>query len=288
MKHIYAHNTTETFALVFHVIHLRIQEKRKKEKMTLQLFLALILLIYVQISIVPYVNGASCTYSIPTITSVKKCPVNEIEWEREKERKQCHLIIQNCTNAEKFQYHCLPDKFIDTFVEVCAPILQTVGHYCPYYDLESKEIQLNYKQPCNEHSSPCPDFYFSNVVHKYQGCYNKSLNKMKTKENDSGNVFSKDIEEPLCQDKECYQKSKTKKETKGNDFRSIVTEVTLLRNGIFAICILLATLVVLAILQIFCPQRCRKLPERFRRRNNNRKNNENHGEELVQLNPNRK
>lgn len=259
--------------------------------MTLRLFSEFNLLIYVQIAIVPYVNGVSCSYSIPTTTAVKKCPMNEMEWEREKERKQCHLIIQNCTHSEKFQYHCLPDKFINTFVEVCAPILQTVGHYCPYYDLESKTIQLNYNQPCDEHSNPCPDFYLSNLVHKYQDCYNKSLNKRKTKENDSGNVISKDIEEPLCQDQECYQKSKTKKKTKENDFSNLLfieTKDTSVSNGIFAICILLATLVVLAFLQIFCPQRCRKLPGRIRRRDNNRKKSESNGEELVQLNPNGK
>lgn len=68
--------------------------------------------------------------------------MNEIEWEREKERKQCHLIIQNCTNAEKFQYHCLPDKFIDTFVEVCAPILQTVGKniFFPFFKVKDSIV----------------------------------------------------------------------------------------------------------------------------------------------------
>lgn len=270
------------------MIHFGIREKGKNENMTLRLFPALNLLIIVQISVVPYVNGVSCYYSTPTITTVKKCPMNEVEWEKEKERKQCHLIIQNCTHAEKFQYHCLPDKSIDTFIEVCAPILQTVGRYCPYYDTESKEIQLNYEQPCNEHSNPCPDFYLSNMVHKYQDCYNKSLNKRKTKEKKSNNVISKDIEKPPCQDKECYQKSKTKKKTKENDFSNlqfIETNDTSIRNGIFAIWCLLAILVVLAILQIFCPQRCRKLHGRIRQRDNNRKKSESNGEDLPILNP---
>lgn len=256
--------------------------------MTLRLFPALNLLITVQISVVPYVNAVSCSYSTPTITTVKKCPMNEVEWEREKERKQCHLIIQNCTHAKKFQYHCLPDKSIGTYLEVCAPILQTVGHYCPYYDTELKEIQLNYEQPCNEHSNPCPNFYLSNLVHKYQDCYNQSLNKRKEKQKKSNNVISKDIEEPPCQDKECDQKSKTKKKTKENDFSNLEfteTKDTSVRNGIFAICILNAILVVLAIIQIFCPQRCKRLPGRIRRHDNNRKKSESNGGKLLMLKP---
>lgn len=55
-------------------------------------------------------------------------------------------------------------------------LLITIGRYCPYYDTESKEIQLNYEQPCNEHSNPCPDFYLSNMVHK---CKHKDVFSIK-------------------------------------------------------------------------------------------------------------
>lgn len=80
-----------------------------------------------------------CLESIPTITDVKKCPEDISEWIKSKRRKQCHLVTQNCTTLEGFEYHCLPDKFHERFMEVCAPRKNIVG--------ESTCLCLVHKRP---------------------------------------------------------------------------------------------------------------------------------------------
>lgn len=72
-------------------------------------------------------GGKSCPQSIPTKTIVEACPVDSTEWIKAKEKKQCHLTIHNCTDKDKFHYHCLPNKFLDVQVEVCAPTTVIVG-----------------------------------------------------------------------------------------------------------------------------------------------------------------
>lgn len=72
-------------------------------------------------------GGEGCPQSIPTETVVEACPADSTEWIKAKEKKQCHLIIQNCTDKDRFQYHCLPNKFLDMLVEVCAPNKVIVG-----------------------------------------------------------------------------------------------------------------------------------------------------------------
>lgn len=69
----------------------------------------------------------SCPQSIPTETVVQACPTEKTEWINAKEKKQCNLIIHNCTEKDKFQYHCLPNKVLDMLVEVCAPTKVIVG-----------------------------------------------------------------------------------------------------------------------------------------------------------------
>lgn len=68
-----------------------------------------------------------CPQSIPTETEVQTCPNDTTEWIKAKEKKQCNLIIHNCTEKDKFQYHCLPNKVLDKLVEVCAPTKIIVG-----------------------------------------------------------------------------------------------------------------------------------------------------------------
>lgn len=72
-------------------------------------------------------GGEGCPQSIPTETVVEACPADSTDWIKAKEKKQCHLVIQNCTEEERFQYHCLPNKFLDMLVEVCAPNKVIVG-----------------------------------------------------------------------------------------------------------------------------------------------------------------
>lgn len=72
-------------------------------------------------------EGDGCPQSIPTENVVEACPADSTEWIKAKEKKLCHLVIQNCTDKDRFQYHCLPNKFLDILVEVCAPNKVIVG-----------------------------------------------------------------------------------------------------------------------------------------------------------------
>lgn len=44
-----------------------------------------------------------------------------------KDIKQCYWISQKCTKPERFEYHCLPDRYHKQFIEVCAPTKWIVG-----------------------------------------------------------------------------------------------------------------------------------------------------------------
>lgn len=122
-------------------------------------------------------GGGGCPQSIPTETVVKTCPVDNNEWIKAKERKQCHLIIHNCTDNDKFQYHCLPNKFLDKLVEVCTPTKVIVGQHCPCYDMQRKTIVPNFYQRCSSDLNPCPHVYSSVQVYKYQRCYEEIKEK---------------------------------------------------------------------------------------------------------------
>lgn len=88
-------------------------------------------------------NFEPCPFSIPTVSVVKKCPKEKTEWETAREKKQCHWIPQNCTVAEKFQYHCLPTDTSGTFVEVCIPTIQIVGKNINCFQALQKQITKN-------------------------------------------------------------------------------------------------------------------------------------------------
>lgn len=134
-------------------------------------------LVIICIYVVPKVSCEGCLESIPTITYVNRCPDDISEWIKSKSRKQCHLVTQNCTTLEGFEYHCLPDKFHERFMEVCAPRKNIVGGHCPFYDVEESSVELNLYQSCKEYTTPCPDFYNSSVSYRYQECYTDAPTK---------------------------------------------------------------------------------------------------------------
>lgn len=124
------------------------------------------------------VPAKSCSQSIPTVTIVDACPESKEEWIKAKERKQCYQITQNCTSPDKFTYHCLPNRFLDRFVEVCAPVQNIVGQHCSFYDMDTNSVRANFHQSCREYVIPCPIVYHSNLVFKYQGCYKTTRRKI--------------------------------------------------------------------------------------------------------------
>lgn len=142
-------------------------------------------LVFICIYVVPKVSCEGCLESIPTISVVNRCPKDISEWIRSKSRKQCHLVNQNCTTLEGFEYHCLPDRYHERFMEVCAPKQNIVGGHCPFYDEEENSVDMNLYQSCKEHTTPCPDLYNSNVAYRYQECYTDALKSTKDDINES-------------------------------------------------------------------------------------------------------
>lgn len=129
--------------------------------------LALICICILNARLVP---AKSCSQSIPTVTIVDACPESKEEWIKAKERKQCYQITQNCTSPDKFTYHCLPNRFLDRFVEVCAPVQNIVGQHCSFYDMDTNSVRANFHQSCREYVIPCPVVYYSNSIFKYREC----------------------------------------------------------------------------------------------------------------------
>lgn len=185
------------------------------------------------ILILNYINAnfEPCPFSIPTVSVVKKCPKEKTEWETAREKKQCHWITQNCTVAEKFQYHCLPTDTSGIFVEVCIPTIQIVGQFCPIYDMDLNQIRHDYQKACKDHHNPCPKVYISDIVHKYQGCFEEIVNSKK-----SYDTKTPDLTEP-------------------NGAR--VDPVLVM------IFLILIILVVLKLIQMFCLEECKKLLKRI-------------------------
>lgn len=144
--------------------------------------------------IVAVVGGKSCPQSIPTQTIVESCPEDSNAWIKAADKKQCNLIIHNCTEKNDFQYHCLPDMLLNTLVEVCAPTKIIVGQHCPYYDMQRNIIEPNFNEPCNSHLEPCAEVYSSSVVYKYQECY-KEIREKKTKQVSLENKVSVELPE---------------------------------------------------------------------------------------------
>lgn len=63
-----------------------------------------------------------CQFSVFTETEVDTCPETEDELIRRKAEKKCETLAnyQNCTEPEKFKYHCAIDEHENKLIEVCA------------------------------------------------------------------------------------------------------------------------------------------------------------------------
>ncbi|XP_078326164.1 uncharacterized protein LOC111105496 isoform X2 [Crassostrea virginica] len=65
-----------------------------------------------------------CSWSNKTVEVVSSCPTSHAEVEERKLKKNCVAFanLQNCTEPDKFLYHCVIDDLETSFVEVCAPV----------------------------------------------------------------------------------------------------------------------------------------------------------------------
>lgn len=83
-----------------------------------------------------------CAESIPTISTVSRCPSNATEWDIAAKRKSCNVLakIQNCTHVNNFVYHCVLNEEATMLVEVCAPIYYLAGEQCHIHKIANYEI----------------------------------------------------------------------------------------------------------------------------------------------------
>lgn len=156
-------------------------------------FMAFCMLTFVfYLELVDIVHCEQCLQSLPTRSKVTACPKDATEWKEAKERKRCEYVIQNCTELENFEYHCLSDTLQSMFVEICAPIKLIVGQYCPSYDMKNNSIRQNFNQPCKDHLNKCPAVYKSSAAYLYQDCYNEKTSR-ETNSNNNTSPITIDI-----------------------------------------------------------------------------------------------
>ncbi|XP_034334941.2 uncharacterized protein [Magallana gigas] len=113
-----------------------------------------------------------CPESIPTVSIVPRCPSNAMEWKLAAEKKKCDVLgkIQNCTEDDKFMYHCVLNRDATMLLEVCAPMHYMSG-YCARFSERHKRIINDPGLDCTKFDSPCPTRFQSNESYKYQACY---------------------------------------------------------------------------------------------------------------------
>ena len=71
------------------------------------------------------VNGSRyCSWSKTTVEEVLSCPTTKAGVEERKKIKNCEALanLQNCTEPQKFLYHCVLNDLKTSLVEVCAPL----------------------------------------------------------------------------------------------------------------------------------------------------------------------
>nr|XP_034317319.1 uncharacterized protein LOC105328143 [Crassostrea gigas] len=113
-----------------------------------------------------------CQEAVNSAESVSSCPTSEKEWEIAAWKKNCSKIAsqQNCSSAEKFQYHCVLNSYRNETLEVCGPSRIIFGH-CVEFNLQGGVIQDQYASPCYDTFPKCDKYYHSSTAYKYPDCY---------------------------------------------------------------------------------------------------------------------
>ncbi|XP_061167907.1 uncharacterized protein LOC133176865 [Saccostrea echinata] len=127
-------------------------------------------------------NTDSCPASKKTVQSVENCPTSEKEWMRASQRKNCSAFASQCSNPDRFVYHCVINPFLNETLEVCVYKKTIVFGYCTEYSYSANRIQQSLGTLCSGFiQKPCPTGYPSDEAYKYPGCY--ELTKKSTTEN---------------------------------------------------------------------------------------------------------
>lgn len=137
-----------------------------------QLFLLIVL--YGGLHVIPTALGCEpCQFSVFTETEVDTCPETEDELIRRKAEKKCETLAnyQNCTEPEKFKYHCAIDEHENKLIEVCAKEHRINGGRCTEYNNLGKTIQEHQILKCRTFKPTCPPTYLSSEAYLCNGCH---------------------------------------------------------------------------------------------------------------------
>lgn len=113
----------------------------------------------------------NCPWSQQTVKTTDSCPKDKSEIEERSKGKNCEALaqIQNCTEPQKFKYHCVINELGNSIVEVCAEAYYIHG-YCPEYNTYGAVVQAHFNLKCSEVQPPCPGRYLSTESHLYSSC----------------------------------------------------------------------------------------------------------------------
>nr|XP_022286981.1 uncharacterized protein LOC111099810 [Crassostrea virginica] len=113
------------------------------------------------------------TCSLKAVVKVNSCPKGQRDWLEASDKKGCNRMISPCANSKPFVYHCVENHWGNKTFEICAPLINIIGHSCPEYNQGGGIIQGHLNKSCNgsQFSRSCPFKYKSNKVYRYQQCY---------------------------------------------------------------------------------------------------------------------
>lgn len=117
----------------------------------------------------------SCEISRFTVQIVKDCPDSEDKLMEAAKRKNCAAHASQCSEPEKFLYHCVINEYVNQTLEVCAYAQNIISGQCTSYSISGNLIQQNPRTNCASYpQNPCPTFYRSNMAYLYPGCYERT------------------------------------------------------------------------------------------------------------------
>lgn len=137
-----------------------------------QLFLLIIL--YGGLHVLPTALGCEpCQFSVFTETVVDTCPETQAELIKRKAEKKCEIWakLQNCTEPERFKYHCAMNEHENKLIEVCAKEHRINGGRCTEYNTFGKTIQEHQILKCRTFIPKCPPTYLSSEAYLCNDCY---------------------------------------------------------------------------------------------------------------------
>lgn len=137
-----------------------------------QLFLLIVL--YGGLHVIPTALGCEpCQFSVFTETEVDTCPETLDELIRRKAVKKCETWakLQNCTEPERFKYHCAMNEHENKLIEVCAKEHRINGGHCTEYNKLGRTIQEHLIIECRTFEPKCPQTYLSSKAYLCKDCY---------------------------------------------------------------------------------------------------------------------